>query len=115
MQGGIRGPPSNPLWTRVWLQAPLTSQRFHMQLRLLRVYVILYNRVDVCKDKPHRTHRGPKLPQRVRSRFFGLGAKQGTCKADTFYVTSPEGKDGCPLTQMLPVLPVAPSWVCTYT
>lgn len=78
------------------VQVALTSQRFHMQLRLLRVHIILYNGVDVCKDKPHRAHRGPKLSQRICSRFFGLGAKRSTWENGTCCVPSPEGKEGPP-------------------
>lgn len=87
---------------------PLTSQRLHMQLGLLRVHVILHNGVDVCKDKPHGAHRGPELPQRIGSRFFGLGTKQGTCKDDTFCVTSPEGKEGLSSHSDAPCLPCSP-------
>lgn len=61
-------PPQSPC-------GPLTGQRLHVQLRLLRIHVILHQRVDVRKDEPHRAHRGAQLPQRVGSRLLGLGAK----------------------------------------
>lgn len=67
---------------------PLTGQWFHKQLRLLRVHVVLHQRVDVRKHKPHWAQRGAQLPQRVRSRLPGLRVRQALAQSSPLVTTS---------------------------
>lgn len=63
------------------VRSPLTGQRFHVQLRLLGVHVVLRQRVEVRKHEAQRARRGAQLPQCVRSRLLGLGSNQAFGKS----------------------------------
>lgn len=63
------------------VRSPLTGQRFHVQLRLLGVHIVLRQRVEVRKHEAQRARRGAQLPQCVRSRLLGLGSNQAFGKS----------------------------------